>query len=503
MYDAGGWVLLESAIADLPADLRWLFESDAVDIPQLAELYDALGTITRADLAEAVRTHAIAALPGLGAEVEARVEAALPAVRRQGPRIPLGRAIGIAEPLLETLRADPTIEWALPAGSLRRGQELIGDVEIVALMKDPSPAITAIGDAAEAVPQLTHGSRLCLLVDRMTVSLRFPTHQEAGGTLLYLTGSTAHIAQLRERAAARGFDLTATGLRADGGRIVGDSEEAIYQALGLPFLPPEIRSGAGEIAAAENGTLPRLVAREDITGDLHMHTHYSDGRDSVEEMATACEALGYRYLAITDHSPHSAASRNLTLEGVSRQADEIAAARAKHPGLTIFHGVEADILVDGKLDFPDKVLERFDLVLASLHESHGHSPDRLLTRYLRAVRHPLVSIITHPSNRLIPHRPGYDLDYDRLFAAAVETGTIVEIDGAPAHLDMNGDLARRAIAAGVRVSIDSDSHRSDALGRQMGLGVTMARRGWVEARHVVNTRPADEVLRLLRAKRDH
>jgi DNA polymerase (family 10) len=502
MYEAGGWVLLESAIADLPSDLRWLFESEAVTIPQLATLYDTLDTVTRADLAEAVRTHRIRDLQGLGPEVEERIARALPALRQRSPRIPIGRAIGIADPLLNTLRGDPTIDWALPAGSLRRGRELVGDVEIVALMKDPEPAITAIAGTSEAVTQLTRrGSRLCLLADRMTVGIRFPASDEAGGMLLYLTGSAGHVAQLRTRAAARGLELTATGLRRPDGSLVADTESALYDALGLPFIPPEIRCGNDEIGAAENGLLPRLVSREDIAGDLHMHTHYSDGRDSVEEMAAACEALGYRYMAITDHSPSSQASRNLTLDSLARQQDEIAAARERHPGLRILHGVEADILADGRLDFPDKVLEGFDLVLASLHDSFGHPPERLLSRYVRAMRHPLVSLITHPSNRLIPQRPGYDIDYDRLFAAAIETATILEIDGAPAHLDMSGELARRAIRAGVTVSIDSDSHRAAMLGRQMELGVTTARRGWVEAGHVINTQPPDAVVARLQAKR--
>lgn len=502
MYEAGGWVLLESAIADLPADLRWLFESEAVTLPQLAELSTLLDAVTIGDLAEVVRTHAIRDLPTLGTDAESRVAAALPHLRQRSPRIPIGRAVAIADPLLARLRARPEIEWALPAGSLRRGQEFIGDVEIVARPRGEAPDLTDLADGLDAMPQLRReGSRLCLLVDRATVSVRVPPRAVSGGALLYLTGSTAHVAALRERAAGRGWQLTAGGLEATDGRRVAESEAAIYGALDLPYIPPEIRNGREEIDLAAGGGLPQLVARDDIAGDLHMHTHYSDGRDSVEEMAAACEALGYRYMAITDHSPSSQASRNLSMETLARQADEIAAAREAHPGLTILHGVEVDILADGALDFPDAVLERFDIVLASLHDSHGHAPDRLLARYLRAMRHPLVNIVTHPSNRIIPYRAGYDLDYDELFAAAIETGTIVEIDGAPAHLDMDGSLARRAVQSGVAVSIDSDSHRVEVLGRQMELGVTTARRGWVEPRHVVNTRPVHELLARLRAKR--
>jgi DNA polymerase (family 10) len=218
-------------------------------------------------------------------------------------------------------------------------------------------------------------------------------------------------------------------------------------------------------------------------------------------MVNVCRALGYEYLAITDHSPRSGASRNLTADGVKRQADEIAGVRERYADITILHGCEVDILPDGRLDFVDRILQQFDIVLASLHDDAGQAPEALERRYGAAMRHPLVTAITHPTNRLIPYRRGYDLDYDRLFATAVETGTVVEIDGAPAHLDLDGALARRAIAAGATVVIDSDCHRADALGRQMELGLTTARRGWVEARHVLNARPLAELRALVARKR--
>jgi DNA polymerase (family 10) len=218
-------------------------------------------------------------------------------------------------------------------------------------------------------------------------------------------------------------------------------------------------------------------------------------------MVEGCVAMGYEYLAITDHSQHSAASRNLTLDGVARQAAEIAGLREKYPQIVILHGCEVDILADGRLDFPDRVLQQFDIVLASLHDSAGQRPDQLLRRYLGAMQHPLVTIVTHPTNRLVPYRPGYDLDYDKLIAGAVETGTVLEVDGSPAHLDMDGALARRAIVAGALVAIDSDSHRADMLERQMQLGLLTARRGWVEPRHVINTRPIADLRAFIAAKR--
>jgi DNA polymerase (family 10) len=503
VHESAAWVTLESALADLPSDLRWLFESGAVTLDQLALLQQQLDVLSVADLAAAVAERAVRAIPGLGETVEDAIKRGLPDLRRAVPRIPLGRAVAMSEPLLERLRAAPGVLWASRTGSLRRGGETVGDVEVAAATTQPAAAIEDL----LAMPDLTrclHRSerRLHLLLDSAQVSVRLPEPESAGAILLHSTGSRAHLGQLRARAEAAGWRLTPRGLRRPGGELSpASSEEEVYAALKLPFIAPELRSGADEIQAAENGALPALLTRTDVRGDLHMHTQYSDGRDTVEAMVQASVDLGYDYLAITDHSPHCMASRTLSIDSLARQADEIAALRERHPGIAILHGCEVDIMPDGSLDFPDQVLERLDIVLASLHERAGHSREQLLDRYTAAMRHPLVSIITHPTNRIVPHRAGYDIDYDALFDVAVETGTMVEIDGAPAHLDLDGSLARRAIAAGALLTVDSDCHRASMLGLQMELGVTTARRGWVERRHVVNTRPLDELRALINAKR--
>jgi DNA polymerase (family 10) len=504
MYDAGAWVLLESAIADLPADLRWLFESGAVTIEQIAALHNALGVSTAADLAAAVETQAIRKVPGLDARAEYAIAGALFDLRAAIPRIPLGRALKMVEPVLAQLRALEGVEWAAPVGSFRRGQDTVGDIELLAVAKDPLRALEEMNQLPDVAHTLQRtGRRLYLLIERLQLGIRFPEHDKAGAALLHLTGSFPHLNALRAVARDRGGLLTADGYLPPGGApIVAETEKKIYAALGLPFIPPEIRNGDGEVEAALAGALPALVARTDVRGDLHMHTMWSDGHDSVEAMVARCVELGYQYMAITDHSPHSIASRTLSVDDVTRQAEEIAEARGRHPEITILHGCEVDILPDGKLDLPDRVLQHLDIVLASLHERAGQGSVQLQRRYEQAMRHPMVNMITHPTNRMLPNRPGYDLDYDRLFALAVETGTILEVDGAPAHLDMDGALARRAIAAGVTVSIDSDSHRAEYLERQMILGVTTARRGWVEPRHVVNTRPIEEVRALIAAKRE-
>jgi DNA polymerase (family X) len=492
MYEAGAWVLMESAIADLPSDLRWLFESGAVTLAQLGAIHHRLGSTTAADLADAVETQAIRSLPGLDEPTEQAVAGALSSLRASLPRIPLGRAIALVDPIIARLQSDAAIASAVPVGSLRRGDDTVGDLEIVAPSDDPHAVIEELSRLPD-VGRVLHRSdrRLYLLFDRTQVGLRFPRLVEAGSLLWRLTGSVGHINAIRSLAAEQHVDLT----------VPIATEEEFYARLGLPFIPPEIRADGEAIGVARESGLPALVARRDIRGDLHMHTSWSDGRDSTEAMVQACRALGYEYVAITDHSTRSAASRTLTTDSIKRQAEEVAALRQQHPDIAILHGCEVDILPDGRLDFDDRVLEQFDIVLASLHERAGHDAATLEHRYIGAMKHPLVTIITHPSNRLPPHRKGYDLDYDRLFAIAAETGTFLEIDGSPSHLDLEGTLARRAVAAGVMVTIDSDSHRADLVGRQMDLGVMIARRGWVEPKHVLNTRSLPELRSLIGKKR--
>ncbi|HZW75621.1 MAG TPA: PHP domain-containing protein, partial [Caldimonas sp.] len=324
MYDAGAWVLMESSLADLPADLRWLFESGAVTLPELAAIHRATGATSASDIATAIEAGTLRALAGLDASKEKAIVATLPSLRASIPRVPLGRAISIVDPIVEKLLATPGIEWATAAGSLRRGQETVGDLEIVASATDPAPAIEDLSHHLDAGRVLHRSARsIYLLFDRVQLGVRLPAPDVAGSTLWRLTGSPAHVAAIAQLARDRGIDLSHAA-----------TEEELFARVGLPFIPAEIRDGTDEIAAARERRLPTLVSRSDIRGDLHMHTSWSDGRDSVEAMVAACHALGYEYIAITDHSPRSAASRTLTPDGVSDQADEIAELREKFPGLT-------------------------------------------------------------------------------------------------------------------------------------------------------------------------
>jgi DNA polymerase (family 10) len=405
----------------------------------------------------------------------------------------------------EVRRAGLPVDDVVPLGSLRRWAPDVGDVSLLAVA--PPSAHSEILDGFVTLPPVTAvlsrvPSSVEAATERGRVRLHLAVPEDAGAALVWHTGARRHTAQLQARATRMGFVLR-DGLlsRPNGALVSAPDEEALYGWLRLPLIAPELREGLDEISRAERGELPALVSQSDIRGDLHMHSTWSDGRDSIQHMVLAAKQLGYEYVAITDHSERAAASRKLLALEIPIQREEIEALRARIQGIHILHGIEVDIMPDGTLDFDDDQLVGFDIVLASLHDDHGHTGARLTDRYIQAMRHPMVNIITHPANRSPALSPGYDLDYDRLFETAVATGTALEIDGAPGHLDMDGSIARRAVNAGVMLTIDSDCHRAEALERQMRFGIGTARRGWVQAAHVLNTRSADAVRAFVARKR--
>ncbi len=391
-----------------------------------------------------------------------------------------------------------------PLGSLRRFAPAVGDVSLLAVA--PAAAhhdvLTGFARLTAAVILARSATHLIIGNDRGTVSVHVAVPEEAGAALVWHTGSRTHTSALQTRAQRLGLTFDrARLLDRQGQPLSSDTEADFYRHLELPEIPPELREDGDEIIVAERGELPPLVSTGDIRGDLHMHSTWSDGRDSIEQMAFASQQLGYEYIAITDHSERAPASRQLAASDIRRQGADIQRAGARVKRVQILHGVEVDIMHDGSLDFDDEQLAGFDIVLASLHDHAGHDASKLTERYLRAIRHPLVNVITHPANRTPGRSSGYPLDFDALFAAAAETGTAMEVDGAPGHLDLDGALARRAVAAGVTLVIDSDCHRSDGLGRQMRFGVGTARRGWIGPEHVLNTRGLDEVRAFVARKR--
>jgi DNA polymerase (family X) len=394
---------------------------------------------------------------------------------------------------------------ATPVGSLRRFAPDIGDVSLLAVAtRRQTPGVIKAFTRLPSVRQVIeeHTAKATVATARSHVTLHVADPEFAGSMLAWLTGSVGHVQQLAALARDQGLRFEQGYLRdKDGSPIACRTEEMFYARLDLPLIAPEIRHGEDEIASAREGKLPDLLTALNIRGDLHMHSTWSDGRDTIEDMVRAGQALGYEYVAITDHSERAWSSRALSVEDIETQLAEIEVLRRAYPRIRILHGIEVDIMPDGTLDFEDDVLARFDIVLASLHDHANHSAAQLLDRYLRAIESPYVDIITHPAGRSPAASPGYDLEFDRLFEAAARTGTAGEVDGAPGHLDMDGALARRAAAAGATVVVDSDCHRVEALGRQMRFGVATARRGWIEPRHVLNTRPVNDVLKFVARKR--
>ena len=405
----------------------------------------------------------------------------------------------------EARRAGIGAEAITAVGSLRRFAPDIGDIVLLGTV--PESRHREVLSAFSRLPVVLQvaeqtSSSLIVHTARGAVTLHLVPPEHAGASLVWHTGSRAHVDQLHARAGAHGLRLTGAAMsRANGTTVPCPSEQELYSLLQLPYIAPELRSGDGEIEAASRGELPQLIAEVDIRGDLHTHSTWSDGRNTMADMVSAARQLGYEYLAITDHSERAWSSRSLAAKEVASQRREIDEIRARVRGIEVLHGIEVDIMPDGSLDFDDEVLAGFDIVLASLHDSGGHDGARLTERYLRTIHHPLVNVITHPANRTPGQSHGYALDFDRLFTAAADTGTAMEIDGAPGHLDMDGVLARRAVAAGVTLVIDSDCHRVDGLARQMQFGVGTARRGWIEPRHVLNARGIDEVRAFVSRKR--
>jgi DNA polymerase (family 10) len=475
-------------IEDVPQDLRRLVEQRILSPAEVARVVAETGAITAGDLTEALRAGDV---DWMEPQRRGILAAEVARVRADRPAVALGRSWSILEPLISSIRgACPEVLLVAPTGRARRYDALVGAVGVI--VGTPDPARTAgrlIGLAPDLEPLHAGPRTVVFRLERADVTIRLVSPDRWGHALVWFTGSSSHLERLSRWAGARGFSLGREGLHA-GGRLVPTLHEAdVYAALGLPLIPPEMREDGEEIDAAAAGTLPDPVGLADIRGDLHMHSDWSDGRSTMDAMVSAAEALGYEYVAITDHTVSSGIARGLDVARLGRQRDAVAALREAHPRIAILHGAEVDILPDGSLDFADAVLESLDVVLASLHDPADHDGRGLTDRYVAAMRHPLVQIVTHPTNRFVPNRPGYPLEEARLFETAVETGTVLEIDGAPSHLDMDGAMARRAIAAGVEVSVDGDCHRADWLGRQMLFGVATARRGWVTADRVVNTRP--------------
>jgi len=465
-------------------------------------LWKELGATSIADVERAARAGRLRALRGLGERSEQRILEAIHSLSLRTARIPLGLAWPVAQELSRALRQAPGVARVEPVGSLRRMKDTVGDVALLAacaVLDDALEALVDLPQVGEVASQSPTQATVTLLTG-LQVRLRAVQPEHYGSLLQRLTGSQEHNAALRALAQHQGLSRSELGFTRDGGsEIPCLQEEEVYRALGLACPPPELRENRGELLAAQDGALPNLVERRDILGDLHVHTSWSDAAATPQEMAEAARALGYAYLVISDHTHGLGVANGLDVERLRQQRTEIDALNERYSDFCLLHGAEVEIRGDGSLDFPDHVLGELDVVIASVHSGLRQDKETITARVVGAMRNPHVDVIGHPSGRLLGRREASQVDLDRVLQVAAETGTILEINARPKRLDLDDIRVRRAVDQGVDLCINSDAHSISGLG-VMDYGVATARRGWAEARHIVNTWPLERLRRLLARK---
>ncbi len=480
----------------LPVDLYSLTQVEGVGVRTAKRLYEGLGVRNLTDLERAAREGKIRALRGMGEKSEARILRGLAEVRGTEERILLWYALNTARDLWRKLDRTGLFDRLAWAGSLRRGAETVGDLDLLGVSSKPEQAARAFVELPEVAQVLARGAKRSSvrLSEGLQVDLRLVPQQSFGAALQYFTGSKEHNVRLRERAVGRGLKLNEYGLFDEEDRAVaGRDEEDVYAALELLFIPPELREDQGEIQAAERGQVPQLVRAEDLLGDLHVHTSWSDGAGTIEDMARAAAERGFRYLAITDHFLFSETVGGVTVEQLRRQMDEVARLNEELTEIQILTGVEANILPDGALDAPRDILRQLDIVIGSIHSRFRTGKKHMTERLLRAVDDEAMDVLGHPTGRLIGERAAYEADWEEIFSRAAKTGTALEINANPQRLDLNGSLVRRAVEAGARLIIGTDAHAGQHLDF-MELGLVTARRGWAQPKHVLNTLPVERLL---------
>lgn len=495
--------LLQRLRREVPAGLAELLHLPGIGPKRVRQLYHELGVATLPALQQALACGQVRRLPGFGARLVDGLRQAIGAKAASERRYLLPQAAAQARPLLDYLQGLAQVETAVIAGSYRRRRDTVGDLDILlqADQRDSRVMASVLRYPAVERVMASGPTRASLrLRGGMQVDVRIVGAASFGAALQYFTGSKAHGIALRRRARAQGCKLNEYGLYRNGEQLAGRRETDIYQALGLPWIPPELREDAGEISAAEHGRLPRLIELGNLRGDLHCHTRASDGSNSLREMALAAQQHGWQYLAITDHSRRLSIAHGLDADRLLRQLDEIDRLNDELPSLTLLKGIEVDILADGSLDLPDVLLARLDIVVAAVH-SHFHlSASQQTTRIRRAMDSRYFNILAHPTGRLLQERDGYPVDIEAIIGHAKQRGCFLELNAQPQRLDLNEQYCRLAKAQGVLLSIASDAHRcSDFDLLEYGIG--QARRGWLESADVLNTRSLAQLLRLLRQSR--
>ncbi|NLG97727.1 MAG: DNA polymerase/3'-5' exonuclease PolX [Chloroflexi bacterium] len=501
LLDTGSLRFLEKLESEVPPSLLELLEVPDLGPRKASLFWKELGITNLAELEQAAREGKLRGLPGMGQKSEQRIIAGIEALGRRTDRMTLGTAWEHARRWLEWIRSQPGVSRAEVGGSLRRWRETIGDLDIVVARDADSPVMENFIHHDEVARIIAKGENKSSveLKNGVRIQLWAQPPEKFGSLWLYATGSKAHNVRLREMALKKHLSLSDQGmLKEDGELLLFAEEEEIYKVLGLPIMDPEIREDRGEIEAALQKRLPRLITVNDLRAELHAHSTWSDGTASIAEMARAAVAKGYTTLVITDHSASLGITRGLDAHRLEEQHKEIEQVRAElGDSLTLLHGIEVDIMADGSLALPDEVLAKLDIVIASLHTSLRQPRETITARLLKAIRSPHVDIIGHPSGRLLPNREGADLDWDAVLKAAKEAGVALEINASPSRLDLNDVYARRAAGLGIPLAINTDAHQPATYDESV-YGVSVARRAWVEPDQVINTWDSRKIVEWLK-----
>lgn len=487
----------------VPDSLLTLFEVRGLGPKTIALFHKRYNVNDIEDLKGLLGSGRLKKKAGFGEKKIAALAEALESWTTSHQRMLLGLALPKAEALLERVRKLPLVARAELAGSLRRGRETIGDVDLLVTSKDSAQALLEISHLPLVTRVLAIGpTKATLLLDDLQVDIRAVAPESFGAALQYFTGSKPHNTHLRAIARQRGLKVNEYGVFRGDESLGGVEEEEVYRLLHMPWIPPELREDHGEIEAAQKNDLPALVDLKEIRGDLHAHTTYSDGRATISEMVERAAALGYEYIALSDHSPSQRIARGLDINRLEKKIKELDNIRRRRGRASprIILGAEVDILPDGRLDYPDEILARFDVVIAAVHGNFNQTEAEMTARILGAIKNSYVNVIAHPTARLIDKRPAIEFDFDRIAVTAKQAGVALEIDGSPWRLDLNDTLARAAHNTGALLAITADAHSTTQLSF-MRFGVMQARRGWVPADAVVNTWPWGELNEWLMARR--
>jgi DNA polymerase (family X) len=483
----------------VPPELVDLLAIQGLGPKMLSKLFKELKVKALADLEREIYGEEILKLHGMGKKKIEDIKRGIQIFKESKKRVNLGIALPIAEEIVNEVNKIPGAEKTIFAGSLRRMRENIGDIDILTQSDDGKRVIESFTKMPFVKDTLASGDTKGSVISRngIQVDLRVVGPQSYGAALQYFTGSQAHNVKVRTIAVKKGLKINEYGLFHGNKKIAGETEVDVYKKLGLPFIPPEMREDRGEIEAALGGKLPTLLELQDIKGDLHVHSSWSDGNGSIEEMALMARRLGYEYIAITDHSPSARIANGLSIERLYEKKEELDSVRKKVKGIRILMGSEVDILSDGSLDYPDSVLKDLDVVIASVHSGFKMERAKMTKRIVNALKNPFVHFLAHPTGRLIGERDPYDIDLEEVFKTAKEFGKAIEVNSHYLRLDLNDINIRKAVDMGIKLVISTDSHNTGQL-TLMRLGVATARRGWAVKRDIINTMGFKELSNFLK-----